>query len=98
MLVEVTDARLHDPVAAHRLRLPAGFGDRGNVGVAARCGRGHADNISGARLYTPARSRVAPPRVGERLPGFSDEFSDGVLGPEWQWVRAPQGDEDHGEF
>ena len=98
VVTTVTDARLHDPQATTTLRLPRGFGDRGKVGVASRCGTVAADNISGAQLFTPVRRRVANPRVGEVRPAYSDRFRDGTLEPAWSWVRDPDGREANGEY
>ena len=94
----VTDARLNDPVAVQTLTLPDGFGDRGKVGVASRCGEGAADNISGAALYDPVTRRAPTPNVGDTLPAYSDDFEGGTLESAWRWVRAPDGREAHGEY
>jgi hypothetical protein len=86
LTVEVTDARLHDPVALVRRVLPPGTGGAGAVGAAARCGPADAANLGAARLYDPVRHRVPPPRVGELV--FSDGFNDGVVANRgWTWVR-----------
>lgn len=88
LTVEVTDARLHDPVAVQRRVLPHGTGGAGAVGAAARCGPAEAANLGAARLYDPVRHRVPPPRVGELV--YADEFGDGTVGGlGWSWVRGP---------
>jgi arabinan endo-1,5-alpha-L-arabinosidase len=85
--VEVTDARLHDPVAVQRRVLPQGTGGAGAVGAAARCGPADAANLGAARLYDPVLDQALPPRVGEVV--FVDQFGDGTLDPSWTWVRGP---------
>jgi arabinan endo-1,5-alpha-L-arabinosidase len=92
--VEVTDARLHDPVAVQRRVLPHGTGGAGAVGAAARCGPADADNLGAARLYEPVRHRVPPPRVGPVV--YADGFGDGTLGPGWTWIREPAAQETGG--
>jgi arabinan endo-1,5-alpha-L-arabinosidase len=86
LTVEVTDARLHDPVAIQRRVLPPGTGGAGAVGAAARCGPADAANLGAARLYDPVRHQGPPPRVGEVV--YTDQFDDGVVpGAGWAWVR-----------
>ena len=85
LTVEVTDARLHDPVAEQRRVLPQGAGGAGAVGAAARCGPVEADNLGAARLHDPVRDLAPPPRVGALV--AADEFDDGTLDPGWTWVR-----------
>ena len=87
LTVEVTDARLHDPVAVLRRVLPEATGGAGAVGAAARCGPADAANLGAARLYDPVRHQVPPPRVGELVD--ADGFGDGTLDPSWTWVRGP---------
>jgi arabinan endo-1,5-alpha-L-arabinosidase len=87
LTVEVTDARLHDPVAVQRRVLPHGTGGAGAVGAAARCGPAEAANLGAARLYDPVRRQAPTPRVGEVV--FTDRFDDGTLDPSWTWVRGP---------
>jgi arabinan endo-1,5-alpha-L-arabinosidase len=89
LTVEVTDARLHDPVASQRRALPRGTGGAGAVGAAARCGPAEADNLGAARLYDPVRQLAPPPRVGRVV--AADEFDDGTLDPSWTWVRPDPG-------
>jgi arabinan endo-1,5-alpha-L-arabinosidase len=96
LTVEVTDARLHDPVAEQRRLLPRGSGGAGAVGAAARCGPAEAANLGAARLYDPVGRQVPPPGVGRLV--FADEFDDGTPGPGWTWVRAPDGEETGGVF
>jgi arabinan endo-1,5-alpha-L-arabinosidase len=96
LTVEVTDARLHDPVATQRRVLPRGSGGAGAVGAAARCGPAEADNLGAARLYRPVRHLAPPPRVGHVV--FADQFDDGTLDPGWTWVREPDGTETGGVF
>jgi arabinan endo-1,5-alpha-L-arabinosidase len=86
LTVEVTDARLNDPVALQRRELPPGTGGAGAVGAAARCGPAEAANLGAARLYDPVRHQVPPPRVGDVV--YSDQFADGTVGGDgWTWVR-----------
>ena len=86
LTVEVTDARLDDPVALQRLVLPHGTSGVGRVGAAARCGPAEAANLGAARLYQPVRQLAPIPRVGELV--YADEFSDGTVGGDgWSWVR-----------
>ncbi|HEX2728256.1 MAG TPA: family 43 glycosylhydrolase [Rubrobacteraceae bacterium] len=95
MTAEVTDARLHDPLAVAERTLPKRLSD-GKAGVAAR-GRAESDNVSAARLYTP-NVKIAPtPEVGTLSEEHSDEF-DGALEPEWEWVRTPDGQVSGGAF
>jgi arabinan endo-1,5-alpha-L-arabinosidase len=86
LTVEVTDARLHDPVAVQRRALPPGAGGAGAVGAAARCGPAELANLGAARLYEPVRHVAPPPRVGRVT--YADRFDDGVVGGAgWTWVR-----------
>jgi arabinan endo-1,5-alpha-L-arabinosidase len=86
LTVEVTDARLHDPVAVQRRALPPGAGGAGAVGAAARCGPAEFANLGAARLYEPVRQLAPPPRVGGVV--YADQFDDGVVpGAGWAWVR-----------
>ena len=86
LTVEVTDARLHDPVAVQRRVLPSGTGGAGAVGAAARCGPAEAANLGAARLFEPVRQQVPPPQVGPAV--FTDQFADGTVGGDgWAWVR-----------
>lgn len=95
---EISDARLGDPVADHALRLRKGSGGSGRVGAFAQCARAGVDNLGAAALYTPITETVPEPEVGAVDPTFSDEFDDGVLGPEWTWVREPDGEETDGSY
>ena len=93
MSVEVTDARLGDPLAIQRRTLPSGAGGPGSVGVASRSARAEADNVGATALYTPV-TRTAPyPTVGPVDYSYSDEFNDGKLDAAWSWVRQPAGKE-----
>jgi arabinan endo-1,5-alpha-L-arabinosidase len=94
--VEVTDARLHDPVARQRRTLPRGTGGAGAVGAASRCGPVDADNLGAARLFQPVQHLAPAPAVGRQV--FADEFDDGTLDPGWTWVRPPDGAETGGVF
>src|SRR5215218_2539302 len=86
LTVEVTDARLNDPVAVVRRTLPPGTAGAGAVGAAARCGPADAANLGAARLYDPVRHQVPPPQVGRVV--FTDQFADGTVGGDgWSWVR-----------
>jgi len=86
LTVEVTDARLNDPVAVQRRELPPGTGGAGAVGAAARCGQADAANLGAAGLYDPVNRQVPPPRVGGVV--YSDQFADGTVGGDgWTWVR-----------
>ena len=87
LTVEVTDARLNDPVAVQRRVLPPGTGGAGAVGAATRCGPADAANLGAARLYDPVRHQVPTPRVGAVVD--ADQFDDGALDPSWSWVRGP---------
>lgn len=98
LTIEVTDARLHDPVAVQRRTLPVGAVQDGSVGVASRAARIDADNVGAARLYTPHTSVAPNPRVGGVDPAHSDEFDDGTLDPQWSWVRSPAGQETGGAY
>ena len=96
--VEVTDSRLHDPVARHRVTLADRFDQADAVGVATRGGRGYADNISAAKLYQPVTSAAPAPEVGALQPEFSDEFDDATLDAPWTWVRQPAGHQAGGDY
>ena len=88
LTVEVTDARLHDPVAVQRRVLPQGSGGAGAVGAAARCGPAEAANLGAAHLYQPVRQPAPTPQVGRLV--YADAFSDGTVGGDgWTWVRGP---------
>ena len=96
---EVTDARLHDPIASGAFRVPRNTASGGSVGVvAARCGRVDADNVGEARLYRPHAATESLPRTGSRLGAFRDEFNDDDLDGAWSWVRPAQGEESGGAF
>jgi arabinan endo-1,5-alpha-L-arabinosidase len=95
--VEVTDARLHDPVVVQQLELPEAP-KAGAIGVAARGTPVDADNVGGAMLAVPHDELAPDPAVGSLAHTFSDEFNDGTLEPEWDWVRAPAGDEKQGGY
>ncbi|MEV0429035.1 family 43 glycosylhydrolase [Micromonospora sp. NPDC050495] len=84
LVAELSPARLGDQLAVVTLRLarPAA----GPLALLADGGPARFDNVSVARLYRPVRHAVAPPAVGRLLPGWSDEFADG-LDPAWQWIR-----------
>ncbi len=101
MTVEVTDARLNDPLAVQERTLPAKAVRSGSVGVASRGAGGEADNIGAAALYEP-KTEVAPqPEVGGVDAAFSDEFDDGELDESddaWSWVREPDGEESGGAY
>lgn len=86
--VEVSEDRLHDPVAALSGRLPP-RARRGHVGVAATSRRVSARLVGAARLSRPSGARVADPAVGPLLPAYSDEFDDTAIGAAWSWVRPP---------
>ncbi len=96
MFAEVTDARLHDPLATAEHRLPARLDD-GKVGVAAR-GRAGTDNVSAARLYRPNTDPAPTPEAGTLSGQHSDEFNDTALEPEWEWIRTPDGQESGGAY
>ena len=88
LTVEVTDARLHDPVAFQRRVLPQGSGGAGAVGAAARCGPAEAANLGAAHLYQPVRQPAPTPQVGGLV--YADAFGDGTVGGDgWTWVRGP---------
>jgi beta-xylosidase len=98
MSVDVTDARLGDPLATQERTLPAGAGGPGAVGVASRSARAEADNIGATQLYTPVTQTVPDPVVGSLATEYSDEFNDGRLSSAWSWVREPAGQERRGVF
>ena len=86
LTVEVTDARLNDPVAVQRRELQPDTAGAGAVGAAARCGQADAANLGAAGLYDPVNRQVPPPRVGGVV--YSDQFADGTVGGDgWTWVR-----------
>ncbi|MGI8912161.1 MAG: family 43 glycosylhydrolase [Rubrobacteraceae bacterium] len=102
MSVEVTEARMGDPVAVQDRALPATAAGAGSVGVASSKARTEADNVGAAPLYEPAKE-VEPPDVGALDPAYSDEFDDGVQpatepGSPWSWVRQPEGQETDGVY
>ena len=85
--LEVTHARLLDPLADLTLTLRHPV--RGRTSAAAvAAGAGVAvDNLSAARAATPV-TRLAPDVVPSRLDaGSSDEFDGTSTGPGWDWVR-----------
>ncbi|MFG2054596.1 family 43 glycosylhydrolase [Micromonospora sp. NPDC048930] len=84
LVAELTPDRLGDPLAVVTLALtgPAA----GPLTLLADDGTAEFDNVSAAALYRPVRHPVAAPTVGPLLPGWSDEFDDG-LDPAWRWVR-----------
>lgn len=89
LTVEVSADRLHDAVATRQRTVPPAARRAGRVGVAARGSGAAADNVGAAKLYTPVTRRVAEPRTGPLLPGYSDEFDGGTLSDAWSWVRGP---------
>lgn len=98
MTVEVTDARMSDPLARQSRQLPPGVATSGAVGAAALGARAEADNVVATALHRPVTQPAATPQVGELDPDHSDEFSDGVLDPAWSWVRDPDGEEVDGAY
>jgi len=98
MSVEVTDARLNDPVATQQRTLPAGAGGQGGVGVASRSARTEADNVGATPLYTPVTQTAPEPSVGTLAPENSDEFDHSGLDQAWSWVREPDGWEGGGAY
>ncbi len=98
MSVEVTDARLNDPLATQGRTLPAGVSGQGSVGVASRSARTEADNVGATPLHTPSTQIAPDPEVGALAPENSDEFNDKQLDPAWSWVRTPDGQEDGGAY
>ena len=78
MSVEVTDARLGDPVATQRRALPTGVSGQGAVGAASRSAKSEADNVGATPLYTPVTQTVPDPEVGTLE--TSDEFDGNVSG------------------
>jgi arabinan endo-1,5-alpha-L-arabinosidase len=97
MVAEITDARLNDPYSVIRYTLPGALSE-GKAGIASRGGRIEADNFSAVKLHVPHTDLADPPNVGTELPSYSDEFSDGTLGPAWSWVRDPDGSENDGSY
>ena len=98
MTVEVTEARLGEPLATQQRTLPAGADGQGAVGVASRSARSEADNVGATSLYTPVTQTVPDPTVGALDGTYSDEFDSGQLDPAWSWVRTPAGEESGGAF
>jgi arabinan endo-1,5-alpha-L-arabinosidase len=98
MTVEVTEARLNDPLAVQKRTLPKEAVGSGSVGIASRGAGGEADNVGAAELYEPKTETAPEPEVGDVDAAFSDEFDDGALGPEWSWVREPDGGEAGGAY
>jgi arabinan endo-1,5-alpha-L-arabinosidase len=98
MTVEVTDARLGDPLASQQRTLPSGAGGQGAVGVVSRSARSEADNMGATLLYTPVTQTVPDPVVGALDTNYSDEFDNEGLDPAWSWVRTPAGQESSGVF
>jgi beta-xylosidase len=97
LYAEVTDARLNDPYAVAHRTLPAALADGRRAGVVAK-GRAQADNVGVTPLYVPNTTRAGTPTVGSASATHSDEFGDTALGPEWSWVRTPDGAETGGSF
>lgn len=104
MIVEVTDARLGEPLSVQDVDLPKGARQDGSVGIASRGARAEADNAGAAALYEPVTEEVPPPEVGVMDPAFSDEFDgdgDPASDPDspWSWVRQdPDAQETGGVF
>jgi arabinan endo-1,5-alpha-L-arabinosidase len=48
--------------------------------------------------YGQPTEAAPPPPVGRLLPGFSDEFDDGVLDPAWSFAGEPSGEETGGAY
>ncbi|MBA3431568.1 MAG: family 43 glycosylhydrolase [Actinobacteria bacterium] len=97
--VQVTEARLGDPVARIRRHLPPGVTGSGAAGIASLRASALGDNAGGAPLYHRARETAPPPNVGEEaLENFSDEFNDARLDPEWSFVREPAGEQTGGVY
>jgi arabinan endo-1,5-alpha-L-arabinosidase len=46
----------------------------------------------------PVTEPAPPPQVGRLLPGYSDEFDDGVLDPAWSFAGEPSGEETGGAY
>jgi arabinan endo-1,5-alpha-L-arabinosidase len=69
-----------------------------------RAGRWASEGPQRAPVTTPGGGHgqpteaAPPPRVGRLLPGFSDEFDDGVLDPAWSFAGEPSGEEAGGVY
>lgn len=91
--VDVSPDRLRDPLATVTTAMPS---EKGNakIGAASVGAPGQADNLSATRLYKPVTERAPDPKVGPRLPQFSDEFNGTGFpeanDPAWSWVRGEQ--------
>jgi len=85
--LQVTHARLFDPLADLTLTLRRPLVGRTSVAVLAGGAAVAVDNLSATRLYTPVTQRV-PDVVPSRLDSAaSDEFNGSSTGPGWTWVR-----------
>ncbi len=98
MLVEVTDARLNDPVAVQHRRIPSSAVRSGAIGVVAKASRIAADNVGGARLFNTDVEVADDPVVGHLDKAFSADFDGVELGSRWTWVRSPDGRVGNGVF
>ena len=86
VVATLSHARLLDPFAVTRLRLPAVL--RGATVAGARAARPGAavDNLSVGRLLRTTRQPLVETAPSVPVPAASDEFTTG-LDPAWRWVR-----------
>ncbi len=87
--VELTEARLDDPLAYLTLTLPTGTRVDGRAGVLATDEGVDVDNLSVVAAADLVTERVPAPVPGTLLEGPSDEFT-GAIEPGWTAVRDPQ--------
>ena len=85
--LQVSHARLHDPLAELTLTLRRPLVGRTTAGVVAASAGVSADNLSATRAATPVTALATEIVPSVLDPAASDEFNGSTTGPGWQWVR-----------
>ena len=87
--VELTHARLGDPLAVVSVELPRHARTSGLAGAAATGPGVQVDNLSALPAAEPVTGPMAAPVPGTPLPDAGDEFNGPALVPGWTQVRSP---------
>ncbi|MDT7577066.1 MAG: hypothetical protein QOH17_3399, partial [Pseudonocardiales bacterium] len=83
---ELTHARLGDPLATLRFRLPAGLGSSVPAGAVARQQGADIDNLSVTTAYTPVTSLITPLFPTTLDSAASDEFDAPTWNSGWTFL------------
>ncbi|HEY3557197.1 MAG TPA: family 43 glycosylhydrolase [Kribbella sp.] len=91
--IQVAPSLGDNPLGTIDVQLAKGLAGPAQIGVT---GTAQADNVGMAKLYQPVTHKIADPRIGEQLSGFSDEF-DGQ-DPAWQSTGSDRGQVSDGQL